>query len=349
MPALGLPLLNFALAIFLVFVFIKLHQVNYLLAPLVTIILLAGSAFLNSSASIEFWFPMSSSTFILAVLASYTLLAHPSLYIEEFSKPVPTRQELRASFTQAASLQDRQEFYINIVRDLSRVYTIRENKITNQNTRLFLISLGIISLVNYLVFQVAFINPGTLNEYITASFSTAYVNPDIKQEDIDALLSIFSTYYGIITFIFSSLIYLVMYPITRRLILHRNGKVNQFGNIYFFKLPDQAVWGYIPLLLGFVYLTMNNITAPWTAIPLNIFLIFSFVYLLQAVGTLLLYFQIRMLPGLLILSGLFIIGLLLYEILIFLIMLLVLFGVFEFWFSFRKKALQPKLISNDAP
>ncbi|MES0491427.1 MAG: DUF2232 domain-containing protein [Leptospirales bacterium] len=349
MPIIGLPLLNFAIAIFLVFVFIKLHQINYLLAPLVIIFLLAGSSFLGNHASIEFWLPMSSSTFILAIFACYSLLAHPSLFLEEFAKPMPTRQELRASFSQTASLQDRQEFYINIVENLSKIYTLRENKVTKLNTSLILLCLGIIFLVNYLVFQIFFINTGVFHEYTSASFSALPVNSTVKKEDIDSLFNLFSTYYGFVTFVCSSLIFFVMHPIARRLILHRKGKVNQFGNIHFFKLPDQAVWGYILLLVVFVYLKMSGVEAGWTILPFNLFLIFSFIYLLQAVGTLLLYFQIRMLPGVLILSGIFIIGLLLIELLVFIVMLLVLFGVFEFWFSFRKKALQPKLISNDAP
>ena len=313
------------------------------------LIMLAGlglSLGLDTTGMIQFWRPGGIATVISSTLIAYLLLANKTL--AEFSPDyrVPDRQSLRNSFDETVLPEKRQEIYKGVVRKNSLMLSLLEEKVTPRNTRFLLLALFITSFVLFFVLKFFFFHTEVFDRVMTQEIELLMTEPGyFSPHEFMTLVYDYSPFF---IFIENTLYFFIIYHFCRLALSRVEARLSVFGNLMFFRIPDLWVWVYILMAVIVILTTRYLPKSEWLHIPRNLLLLGTFLYIIQSFSTLWLFLQVRLLPSMGIISFAILMALIFRPVAAILLLGMLLVGILEFWFNFRKKALHPRLLSNDA-
>jgi uncharacterized protein YybS (DUF2232 family) len=140
----------------------------------------------------------------------------------------------------------------------------------------------------------------------------------------------FSYFLNVLTF--SMLLFLVMRMALRKM---SGGAITSGAGLEFFRLNDYMIFILIGGWLAFLLVEKSKFSALHTA-GFNVALIFSFLYVIQALGIIKYYFLRKNLPILLLPLGIVFVLSFFTQFLLFLVIILASVGAIDFWADFRR-------------
>ncbi len=319
--------------------------------PLVTVALLILGAWLPQPANLAFWMPGGLSTIAAGALIYLYFATDKRRTIPEALGRLLDKNAIRENLMSSNSLEERQEKYIQMVQERARSLARMETFLTPANTRFFFVAFLFLMILNYPILEFHFLGSEIFTNTLSSFFEEVSVDPGLFEEQKRQFFDIIYSYSMLFTFINVLVAFYFITSIGRRIFMYRKIQISPYGNFTFFRLPDSLIWGFI--LLALLFILFNKMDArffPEIAIVMgtNLFFILGTLYILQGIGILALYMLVRMLPSASIFLMLFLLSMVFPSFFLFIAFVFLLLGLLEFWFNFRKKALHPKIVSNDA-
>jgi len=108
-----------------------------------------------------------------------------------------------------------------------------------------------------------------------------------------------------------------------------------------FRIPDNWVWALIVFGAGFVGALRIEQLKPFLFYIRNGLMVMLFLYMLQGIGVVALFFEVRLLPAHWIALGAMLIGLWMPELIPLMAFLFTVIGLLEVWLALRKRSLRP--------
>ena len=305
-------------------------------------ITLAAGNILPAEIAMIYWSPSGFAVIILSSLCVYFFTALNQQLVHDDPGILPARQILRADITRQG--KDKQQVYIEIVQKMSTRAVLLDTQYTALNSLAMFISFAVVAVVSGLIFMLAFIQ----NDLFTAWFEEIYTKLpfDHTNHSKEDTLKYIIHYFPVYAFIQSSLVFLLIASFLRNYFTSSQQKKAFFGTLTFFKLPDIFIWIFIgsSILVAVSHRVLNNPELQF--ISINLFFIIAYLYVLQSIGLIQLYGMIRVLPNTGVLILMVLLSMIFPSVTVYILVALLLLGLLEFWFNFRKKALHPNLLSN---
>lgn len=333
----------------------------WLIWPAMATITLVFGFLLPIEYQIPFWSPGGTANMMLALAAFLYFYSDKKLLSKTTTSFFGDRKAIRDTLSKTASLDERQKVYLNFVGNRQRQLLHNEEKITPLNTRYLTLVIFILFLVSYAVLDLHIINQPEFIRIFDSTFKEAMKNipqlisdnPEesakIIEETSAQMKELFHTYFIVGTFSGTLLYTLFLFSVCSTILRLKKLPTTNFGLFSQFKLPEMALWallGLIGVLIAFNQLLPES---PWVYIPANLLGIIALLFALQGMGTVWLFFHIRFMPGGSVIFLIFLIGLIFPSFILMALFAFMMIGLLEFWFDFRKKALHPKMLSDDAP
>jgi len=342
---LGFPF-NLLPGIILTSLFFRINSIS--VTALLSIGMLYAGYYLPTNIAIIFWSPGGMATIISSSFAIFALYYISPRFITSNLPELPNRNLLRAKLSSVTSLEERKILYINFVQSLSQAAGSVNRLVTSLNTWFLLLILIASFIVNYSVFYLGFIKNGLFKEIFSEIYSQIMVEPttSLKETEND-LYQLVIQYSAFFTFLQISAVFFIISFFYNKIAVIKNQKRTILGHLGFFRISDYFILLFIVFALGLAYIYFKKIDLFWVPIYENIFFILCTLYIYQALSTLWLYFYVRMLPFGQIAFVTIILGTIFPFITGALLLSLLIIGLLEFRFEFRKKALQPDLTIKD--
>ncbi|MDH5719987.1 MAG: YybS family protein [Spirochaetia bacterium] len=302
--------------------------------------------FLPQPVNLFFWLPGGAAVILMGVTFFLVFKSQKGMISKKTAQKLPTRDEIQKSFDGIEDLDQKKEKYFVFIKKIKNYYQKIHQKTTEQNTN-FLILLFLSSFaLNFLVLMYMYYSGDIVSNYLQDSFkpfAEFYKSMGISVEEVIAQLKRFSP---AIIFLQNAISLFFLFTLIRKIYEYKKKETLFLGRLSFFKMPDNIIWLFI--LSGGV-LALSYITQ----IPDNILMVFenltaiiSIMYVFQGLGTIWIFCRVRFLPLQWIILSAFITSMLWPGFLFFYIIMSFFWGLGEFWFSFRKRALHPRIESN---
>lgn len=315
--------------------------------------LVAAGMFLPMPYSLQFWHPFGLAGVLLATGYSIKLFfPHDSLQ-KLLGMKLPSRAKLKEALLKAESPEDKRLFYLKMVKEFSQIWAHKDAALTRVNTRFMLTLFTMIFGLIYIFFYLDYTENGPTfqalieaNERLfTMSFEQVYSQKPTESE-VNEFSMMMLQLSPANFFVYNSLSVLLVLYVIRRIIAGRISMVNPIGHLSLFKLPDATVFLVIISGALVIFEQQLKIAPMLSIIATNLLIISLFLYTLQGIGIAAIFFEVRLLPGGWILLSLIIFSLLLPVIPVLALFICMMLGVSDFWFNFRKRALQPKAVTD---
>lgn len=318
--------------------------------PTLALALLVAGFFLPEPANLAFWMPGGASTIIVATALFLIFATHQKLAPQKFPQ-LADRNQIQESLMESTSLNERQEKYVQMVQERARTLLRMEEHLTPLNTRFFMISFLVLMATNYPILEFHLLGSETFSKTLASFFEEVSLEPGLFEEQKNRFFDIIYSYSMLFTFINILTAFYFLTSIARRILAYRKIEVSPYGSFTFFRLPDPMIWAFIAFALAFILLSrMAEGALPeyLYVVITNLFFILGSLYTLQGFAIAGLYLVVRMLPVASIFIMIFLLSMVFPAFFIFILVSFLILGLLEFWFNFRKKALHPKIVSNDA-
>lgn len=319
-------------------------QINYVIGA--AVLLLCIGLFLPYDIFLAFWSPAGIFVVFISLSLTMPLFFPEGLLKEILSIKIPSRAELQESMAKLPTEESRQAMYIKVVREYSMLWLHRDRLFTYWNSQVLLTVFGVCALVGASVFISEFYFGIRLQQYWTkieeqlSQFLGDNYSPELLDKTKETAILLIPSLY----FITSGIFVLLYLNLARLVIARRDGQVSPFGEIMLFHLPEKTIWLFIGFAALLTTLYFLKIPAQWYSVPLNFLLVLSFLYFLNGFSIVKLFLEVRLLPGSWLLAFIFLLALIWQPLFLGILFLFFFFGLVDFFFSFRKRALQP--ISN---
>ncbi len=320
---------------------------NILLAG--SVVVLSIGLFLPDQYFLSFWLPHGMST--LVVTLAFTLpFYYPKGSLEQvLSVRLPSRAQLREAMVQAPFPEDRQSLYLKIVKDYSLLWSHKDKILTVWNTQVLIWLMVVCTVLGFGVLAQDFFTGETVANYLQQAneLSRSMLPKEVIADELAEANKIALSLSPAMYFVMSSIFVLFYLSLARLVVLRKVGMAVPVGQLVLFRLPDVFIWGVIAIGAMLLAVVLGELNQSVFIITLNLMIILVFLYFLNGLSIVQLFFEIRLLPGSWILLGIFMASLFWAPLFLVLVAAVMILGLGDFFFNFRKKALQPAILSEN--
>jgi hypothetical protein len=335
---LGFPL---SLAFALIPIYIYRPGFNRRLWLLGTLVVTCLFLLLPEPIRIEAFMPGGAAVFFLASGIWVVALNPTSSVFKLLNMPLPTRKELKAEIEKVADVEGRVQKYLALTIQLKKIWQKRDAFLSGYNSALLMVFTIVSTVVsfgmaahNYFMEKHILFILDEMQKHVGQRLAAANMPAlDVKAWVIDMSPTLFFV---------SSFIGVLCLGVFLRIFARIRFKQNVVqGHMSLFKLPDSWIWGLI--VTGGAYVLGLRLEAPpWLMFAArNGLMILLFLYMLQGIGIVALYFEVRLLPVHWIALGIMLTGIWVPELIQVFALLFTILGVTEVWLGLRKRSLRP--------
>jgi hypothetical protein len=306
---------------------------------------LACSFALIPNHFMAFWLPGGLATVLLVLAASLRLLHNPDSISSTMQIDLPPRPRLREVVTNAESPEEKRALYLRLVKDYTKIWQGRHLSFAGTNSRFILYLFFGLFAITFLVLYLEYILGSTVLLYIEEQAKRIEeLAPDLaKEQDLSKAMTGMLPFYPGFIFVYCGFSALILLSMLRSVGRVRQVVLAPYGSLVLFKVPENSIWIFLfsmGILLVHTYTRVPDLVFVLTV---NFLVILVFLYILQGIGTGNLFLEVRLIPGRWLLILLLFASLFFPAILLTVLFLYFFLGALDFWFEFRKKALQPAI------
>ncbi|MBV6494890.1 MAG: hypothetical protein LDLANPLL_02927 [Turneriella sp.] len=295
---------------------------------------------LPNSWRLQAFLPGGAGVF-LYIASIWVLTINPqNSIVKLLAIPLPTKAELKAEIEKAPDTEGRLQKYFVLTQQLKKIWEKRDAFLSKANSVLLLYLTITSACISFAVAAYDYVNIGALKSTLTeietqmnAKLTEAGLDKiDIQKQIIEiapALLFI-SSFFSVF-FIGAFMRFFARLKFKQNFI---------HGQLSLFRLADWLVW---PLIIcgGIFVLGLKQPQfLPLTVIAKNLLWIILFLYTLQGIGIVSLFFEVRLLPTQWLTFGVLVLGILVPGLILVFGAIFVVIGLMEVWLSLRKRALR---------
>ncbi len=319
-----LPIFDFPLSLLWGVAVAYLYRTNYSILALwaISIAAIAASFFLSLQYSFSFWAPGGMACVILGSVLAIQLSRFNNSKKEIVALTLPTRKQIKDTMVSTNDREERQQLYVNLVREFSSKFKSKITVLTRVNTYLLLGLFAAIFIFNFTYIYTQLIMTGEFARYLEKSIDTLAkamqtpISAENKKKSVEVILA----YYPGISFILNAVYQLILLFFLKRVNRVRPDGLVSFGELYLFRMPDIFVWLFI-ITAGLVLASGRiEIGHVYQVIIGNALLILTGLYVFQGLGVAVLYLQVRLLPAGWVIASAFIFGLIVYQVFFFVVL-----------------------------
>lgn len=304
-------------------------------------LLTLGFLLLPDKLRIEAFLPGGAAPFFLISGIWVVALNPDSALFKLLNMPLPSRRELKAEIEKIPDVEGRMQKYLNLTFQLKKIWFKRDQFLSGYNSALFLLFSMSAAMLSFTVAFYEYFVSGTLKqllEEIHTQIAARMQAAGVEVVDFRPRLLDLSPAF----FFVSSFVSIFCLGIFLRIIVRLRFKQNFIqGYLSLFRISDNWVW----LLILFAGTQLASLKAEIPGvvgfIARNGLLILLFLYMIQGIGLVSLFFEVRLIPTHWLALLVMLFGLWLPEILPVVGLFFTVLGLAEVWFALRKRSLRP--------
>ncbi len=302
--------------------------------------------FLPDKLRIEAFLPGGAALFFFISGVWVVALNPTSSIFKLLNMPLPTRRELKAEIERVPDVEGRLQKYLSLTLQLKKIWQKRDAFLSGYNSALLLVFTIAATVVSYTVVVYEYKVTGALKQILDEVYNQWATRMQAAgQPVVDFRLQLID-YSPSIIFI-SSFTGILCLGVFLRIFARIRFKQNVVqGHMSLFRIPDTWVWALIVFAGAYVASLRLEGLKPFLFYIRNGMMIMLFLYMLQGIGVVSLFFEVRLLPAHWIALGAMLIGLWMQELIPVMALLFTLIGLLEVWFALRKRSLRPVTDSN---
>jgi len=334
-------------------VFIYRHKTPFFLYVVIAVTIVTATVFLPERLPLICWLPDGISVVLTStLLILFSAREQNRVLGQEAIETIPDRKTIREDLAKIESIDQKQDYYMKTVRVMAYLLSRNDKHLARPNTLFLITSISMLFLLDFNVLYFGFFDTPvfkeTYNTYLNLFFNPEVIGADKAEPARLEFTTTLLRYSASMIFATISVIFLFVSMLVRRVLYSRGIKNSDLGGLAHFKLSDLFIWSYIPV--GMLYAGSFHIAVPEIVrfVIENIFWILTVLYIFQGASITYLFFTTRLFPLQITVILTFTLSLFFPFAFITTVTALAMIGLLDFWFDFRKKALQPKLISDDA-
>lgn len=307
--------------------------------------LCVASLFLPEPWRTHFWLPGGSAIVLLTVILSLEAFSPDNLLQRMISIDLPSRLQIRDTLLKTDDPERKREMYMKIVMDYSRLWVHRDHILTRPHTLQLLAILLIVHAIGFTYLALDYISRPVLSNQLAEVLPKAaqlFENDGVNVENFAEMArSYLLQYAGGYTFLQNSITILLTLFTMRVLLKRRTGASLPVGSLNLFRMPEYAVWLFLgACILPLVSFRLQVPTLP-NAIAINLVIIMGMLYVMHGIGILSVFLEVRLMPSNWIFMGIMLITMFIPYVAFFFLGGMGTLGLADFFFDFRKRALQP--------
>ncbi len=290
---------------------------------------------------IEAFLPGGAAIFFFISGIWVVALNPTSAIFKLLNMPLPTRGELKAEIERIPDVEGRVQKYLSLTIQLKKIWQKRDAFLSGYNSALLLVFTIASSVVSYTLAVYEYRVTGTLKQILDEAYNQwAQRMQSANQPMVDFRVQMLE-YAPAIIFI-SSFTAVLCLGVFLRIFARIRFKQNVVqGHMSLFRIPDTWVWGLIVFGAGFVGSLRVEALKPFMFYFRNGLMVMLFLYMLQGVGVVALFFEVRLMPAHWIALGAMLIGLWMPELIPLMAFIFLVIGLLEVWLALRKRSLRP--------
>lgn len=296
---------------------------------------------LPSKLRIEAFLPGGAAPFFLISGIWVVALNPTSALFKLLNMPLPSRSELKAEIEKIPDVESRIQKYLNLTLQLKKIWFKRDQFLSGYNSALLILFTIAAAMLSFTVAFYEYFLSGTLKqllEEIHTQIAARMQAAGVEVVDFRPRLLDLSPAF----FFASSFVSVFCLGIFLRIIVRFRFKQNLIqGYLSLFRIPDSWVWLLIVFAGAYLVGLRTDIPRIVGFIARNGMLILLFLYMMQGIGLVSLFFEVRLIPTYWPALVVMLVGLWLPEILPFVAVFFTLLGLAEIWFALRKRSLRP--------
>ncbi len=315
------------------------------------LIILASSILLPQQALLTFWLPGGSSI-ILCIIGITIFFLDNKQYHSTMKKSYKlNRNKTKQELMKIDDIFERHKAYLERVKKMSQDLLKRDKEIGKQVTLYFVVAILATFFLTAIYWICAYhYNWEVLNlfkEDFMKKLDTLLTTLQHDKKSISTNLMDYKSYFFVAILITNVLCIFLSIAVLRLMNIRK--KVISFypPEITFFHMPDHTIIVFLVLLSLFTYaLGRHPTTSSFFEWTMTLLSINALLYIVQGIATITIHLRIRLLPPRAILGLYFVLSYFSIHIFVFISFCFLLIGLLDFVFEFRKKALQPKLLTS---
>lgn len=305
---------------------------QYIWAP--PVILAAVSYFLPPDISLTLWTPNGLIT--LLVIVAYSLpKIFPVKEDEKIFALEPPPLKLLRDKLKSVDQEKRQDLYRQMVQEYARFLFSKSDAFSQRNTEFFLKGLAVSFAVSFAGLYYWMSAPGALETVIQKTMEELNNSMQMKLTQVIYMSPV-------LVFISTSVFFYLIMNLLRLVSVIRYGRSIPYGTLVFFNLPQYFVWLFVGA--GGIYFLSKffpSLETFFIFASLNFIVALSILFIFHGNGIVMAFLQARLIASSWVFTGVLLTLLFFPAGFFFLQILFLLIGLFDFFFSFRNKALQP--------
>jgi hypothetical protein len=290
---------------------------------------------------IEAFLPGGAALFFFISGVWVVALNPTSAIFKLLNMPLPTRRELKAEIERIPDVEGRLQKYLSLTVQLKKIWQKRDAFLSGYNSALLLVFTIAAAVVSYSVAVYEYRVTGHLKQILDEAYNQwAQRMQAAGQPMVDFRVQMLE--YGPTIIFISSFTGVLCLGVFLRIFARIRFKQNVVqGHMSLFRIPDNWVWALIVFGAGFVGALRIEQLKPFLFYIRNGLMVMLFLYMLQGIGVVALFFEVRLLPAHWIALGAMLIGLWMPELIPLMAFLFTVIGLLEVWLALRKRSLRP--------
>ncbi|MBS0619249.1 MAG: DUF2232 domain-containing protein [Spirochaetes bacterium] len=304
------------------------------------VLLTAAFAALPARFRLEAFMPSGAAIYFLISGLWVVALNPMNAIFKLLNMPLPSRRELKAEIEKASDVESRVQKYLKLTDQLKRIWQKRDALLSGYNSALLLFFTILSAAISFSMALYEYFVTGNLKAMFDAL--QAQMAERMKAAGVEIfdfrpqLLGLAPTIIFVSSFFGTYLLSKFLRAFAR---LRFKQNLVQ-GNLSLFRLPDSWVWALLVVAGSYVVAIRTPAMQQAEFALKNAMLILFFLYMLQGIGIVSLFFEVRLLPSTWITFGVLLIGVWVPEFLLLLGALFAVIGLTEIWLSLRKRSLR---------
>ncbi|MDH5717433.1 MAG: YybS family protein [Spirochaetia bacterium] len=299
--------------------------------------------FLPDPFNLFFWLPGGTATVLIGSIVLMQFIRKKGAIIKISAIPRENKEEIKKTLDSMEDLDEKKDLYINMIKKHKDFYNKLHKKTVKINSSFIYTVLLSAFVINFIILSVMAMQSNVIDNYISSSFQPLDKLYSSVGITVDEMISTVYRFSPTIVFFQNLITLFFLFFLMRKIFAHTKKKEILLGKISYFKMPENVIWFFILSAGSLTVFNLLKIETQLNVIIENVTAILLIFYLLQGLGTFRIFLQIRFLPFNWIFLAVFMSGLIWPGFFMFFVFLLTILGLGDFWFLFRKRALQPRL------
>ncbi|MDH4200100.1 MAG: DUF2232 domain-containing protein [Spirochaetia bacterium] len=318
---------------------------NFYFLGIISMSLIIPGFIMPPSFQMMYWSPGGAAMVLISTLIILFALTHDSWLKDKKVEYIPDRKHIREEIVKIEQVEVRQREYLKIVQKIGISVERNNPLLLVPNTIFFIGSFVLLFLITFSgLAYVHLKNPDHIKNIFLEFYTTVAASPGSFDEWYNSFMQLAAFQVFIADMIFFLLILSVM----SKILVYRNLRKPGMGDMAYVQIPYFFLWIFIVSGACFFAVLKLEYHGIYLFIAKNLFFIISSFFVFQGISIFWLYLQVRLLPAASIILSIIITAFLFDVLSMIIFSVLLLGGLTDFWFEFRKKALHPKLFSDDA-